>query len=428
MRSWEPLTLEQVRDRIPKDTSPGYPLNIKRYTKGESLDLDWDWILQQNPLKRDFVDQFTLKDELRPEEKVLQGKTRSIVVCDMVNNLHYGRFIYPLLDYFVHCCMKSNSTLGFSPWYGNTDKLFRKMDKFPNSFCADYSEFDTHRSYSLERYSYIFDQSLLNCSGSDLILLAHLQQCATTSWCLVAGKMFLKTHGQSSGRVDTSYANTKVNCLREWCLLIDVHSKIFNCSYDFSFMFIKDCRDANYISSQNGDDWWYTCSDSWAMWFNPHSILPSCQDLGFKLTFSSNLPIHNLDAVYLSITFTTYKGVVVPVFNLDRYASTVLLRSKHKPDVKMDQALAGRILSWNTPWFLVYDSYCIQLAHTYPYDWELRSTAYKSEYEIEIMYTGFETGCITDMPVLKNSNLIYSNVVNSNSQSTTKKCPQGLSF
>lgn len=154
---------------IPKNTSPGYPLSLMREgTKGKTKwlgeeEIDWDSPFMQQ-LKRRVMFKISLmeryedinvghfvvdtkKAELRPIEKVDQGKTRIFGSCALediiITRMYMGAYHGWGRDYKI----ENGSAIGINPYSNDWDRLYTNLSKNGwKGFDGDFSQFDAHQS------------------------------------------------------------------------------------------------------------------------------------------------------------------------------------------------------------------------------------------------------------------------------------------
>lgn len=148
---------------IPRNTSAGYPFCVDRSHKGkthwlgetgdvdvttlacrELIDLmESDEALIREGQNPDYFFMDFLKDERRPVDKVLAGKTRLVSGCPIVLTLLTRKYFAGFAGWVMANHISNSCAVGINVYSQAWDILTRKLNTFgPNILCGDFSNFD----------------------------------------------------------------------------------------------------------------------------------------------------------------------------------------------------------------------------------------------------------------------------------------------
>ncbi|APG77984.1 hypothetical protein 3 [Hubei picorna-like virus 81] len=164
---------------------------------------------------------FHAKDELRPKEKVEQGKTRAIVCVNMAYNMclrkYFGPFfsvMHKMSDGF-HPCM-----VGINPESITSHIMATRLKNWNNCFALDLSKFDSH----VTREQFLLCARIVNKIMNDGCDLARVTLLLGVAHAYVLGDdaLFETQKGMKSGAAIVAEINTLVH----WIVFLAMYYQI----------------------------------------------------------------------------------------------------------------------------------------------------------------------------------------------------------
>nr|QAA77578.1 polyprotein [Human cosavirus] len=231
---FSPLTVEQAimgipgLDRLDPNTASGLPYTRTRrqmidFKNGKILDSELQerldkWLAGETP---EVLYQTFLKDEIRPIEKVKQGKTRIIDVTPLDHVLAFRMLFGKFMAYFhTHFGFKIGSAIGCDPnisW----QPFGTFLSKHQYLYDFDYSNFDA--SHSTDIFEIIRDYFFTVENGFDKRCSLLLDSLSTSTHCY-EGKRIKISGGLPSGTAGTSVINTVINNIIFHAALYNIYS------------------------------------------------------------------------------------------------------------------------------------------------------------------------------------------------------------
>jgi hypothetical protein len=392
-------TLEEVIPKLDMNTSSGAPFNIRFPTKKELflevpeittwLNEDWE-TLADDP---DYTFLFTssLKEEVRPSEKILDNKIRTFLAGAVDGTVHGNRLFADMNEKMNASHLKSASGVGMSPYNSNWDRLYRKLNIFKNGYALDESEYDS----SLRAYL-MWSCALLRWKmlRADQQTQANLRRLKTYYRNLVnslivtaEGVLVFKTTGNPSGSVNTINDNTLILyalLAYGWIML----------SEDIpSYAEFED----NTSKVLVGDDNTWTVSDWAHEFFNARSVIAIWNKIGITTTTDSLEPRPAQELDFLSAHTIFYKNQAVPVYDREKLMTSLLYApvQHHTPAVTLTRAGALLTVGWTDAQFrkfcrefiewlmFKYDSICAN-----DQDWIIAKTGILTDARLSHLFLG----------------------------------------
>lgn len=216
----------------------------------------------------------TLKDERRPIEKVLDGKTRVFAAGPMDYILVVRKYFLGFMAHVMKNRINNEISVGINPFGHDWDRLRHHLQqKGPKVFAGDFSNFDgTLSSQILEACCDLINewygdehQLLRRTLFEEIIHSVHIN----------GNKIYMWTHSQPSGNPLTAILNSLYNCISMrivWQLLCGPHGYTI--------------RDYNtYVNlAAYGDDNVGNVSDRVIDWFNQCTITEAYKVIGMVYT------------------------------------------------------------------------------------------------------------------------------------------------
>lgn len=341
------LSYQEAEDALDKTTSCGVPFNKLFLSKQELLDSDFavefrcymerDWDALKDPLYTTIFGN-ALKEEIRPTEKIARNSIRTFVPGAIDFTIHGTRLFKDMNDKFYAAHLKTASVVGFSPFYGGWDRLYRKLKRHARGFALDESEYDSSiRAFILWtiarfRYSCLRPEDQ---TPDNLLRLLHYYSNLINSVIMTAeGILVRKKGGNPSGSVNTITDNTLILFMLltfAWIWLAPEGKKDLR-----SFL-------SNVSMGLCGDDNTWTASEEALKFFNARTIIPVWAKLGITTTTDcmEPRPVEELD--FLSQHTVFVEGVAIPLPEREKLL-TSLLYTEHPNNPTMTLVRAGAYL------------------------------------------------------------------------------------
>jgi len=223
---------DEYRKAMDRSTSPGLPFNLynpmggKKEWLGEGdeyitdhPELLADYNRLHDAAKRNIREpsyfMVTCKDELKPNEKVDQCKTRTFGCGNMTLSLLVRQYYLDAVAKIQESRIDNEICVGSNVFSQDWDKIKRKMLTFPNAFAGDFSNFDgslmaiiLHECMKILDSMYpigtVAEQNVRRIIAANLINALVV---------LPDGSIILQTHSQPSGNPLTVILNSIFNMI-----------------------------------------------------------------------------------------------------------------------------------------------------------------------------------------------------------------------
>lgn len=347
-------------DQMDMSTSTGYPWN-RVYPKksdlfekfpqiNEWLEQDWGELLK--PSWTMFATN-SLKEEIRAQEKIVDNKIRTFMSLAVQGTVHGTRLFWDMNQKFYDSHLATSSYVGASIFDGNWDQLYRKLNVFKNGFSMDEKEYDSslraHLMWACAKFRYNMLAPEFQTQQTLARIKHYYNNLINTFVITPEGIVVRKKGGNPSGSVNTISDNTIIL----YALL--------------AYAWILEHEVASYVEFEsqtskalNGDDNIWTVSDEALPYFNAKVLIKHWCPIGITTTTDSlsPLPVDKLD--FLSARFMDMGGIKVPVYQRERFMTTLLYSAKKKQTPAYTLERLGQILSigWCDP---VLRDYCREL-------------------------------------------------------------------
>jgi hypothetical protein len=254
-----------------------------------------------------------LKDEPRPLEKCLEGKTRMFYMGPVDSLILSRMFLYPIYSLLIEFGDIFCSAVGINSHTG-FDKMIRDLlDHSPFFVEGDFKAFDTSVPFDISRITcaLIYDLCVYFGYNDDALkVVAGILNDSLFPWVLVLKDLFELVGRQPSGK----YATAEDNCLKLMFLLMYVYYWLKHPPNTF----FKKVKPKTY-----GDDFQSTVSRSIIRTFNGQILQKYCKEL-FNMEMTSprkdsNMPkyVEVHEATFLKRTFCYRKDLDKWVGKLD---------------------------------------------------------------------------------------------------------------
>jgi len=405
-----------VKSELNLSASAGYPWNLCRETASKkqfySLDTSqefvntyWQQLAGENPPAVFWTN--NVKEEIRPVEKILVNKLRTFV-GGPVEHIHAcTRLFGDMNDKFYRSANVGIhwSFVGGTKFYKGWQVLFKRLNKHPNAFELDESEYDASLFREAMYSMALFRWNMLSseCRTPDNKRRIWNAYVEIVDSVIVApdGEVIHKNTGNPSGSANTIVDNTVI------LFMLLAYAWLTLCPEDFvsyqSFM-------ENVEAALNGDDNTWTCSDLVVPWFNAEAVSKIWSSLGVTTKYGdSSAPRKLIDCSFLSTGFKKVGSCVVPFPEGEKIFASLAFHLKSKtPRWSLLRAFALRIESyWDQDtrdqllsyinWLMINHSVELQAPRETRDPHDLFSfsevmTCYKTDYELRCLYLCEEGG------------------------------------
>lgn len=309
----EVWTKEKAVDEMDKTKSPGFPWNILGSTKNEILeaipeqfhefvDKVWEHYLLEDDYWFIFVN--SLKEEIRPKEKIRLNKIRTFTASPMEAVVTGIRLFGDMNNKFYDSHLKTASVVGMCPFFGGWDSLYQKLKNHPKTKNPIAYELD-ESEYDSSLFQLIFDAIVRfrwNClreedqTPENYKRMSNYYRNLVNSVIITAdGNVVQKTTGNPSGSVNTIVDNT----LGLYWLL----------AYAWYILAEEDLRtyeefEESVIKALQGDDNTWTVDEETNKFYNAKTVSAVFSSVGVTTTSPSYEPRRLEEVEFLSSSFS----------------------------------------------------------------------------------------------------------------------------
>ena len=307
------LTKEDAMREMDKTTSPGFPWNEIGSTKNEILeaipeqfhefvDKVWDHYLLQDDYWFIFVN--SLKEEIRPTEKIKLNKIRTFTASPMEAVVVGYRLFGDMNNKFYDSHLKTASVVGLCPFRGGWDSLYQKLKNHPKTKNPIAYELD-ESEYDSSLFQQIFDcivRFRWNClrdqdkTPENYKRVCNYYKNLVNSVIITAdGNIVQKSTGNPSGSVNTISDNTLALywlLAYAWYLLASEELRTYE---DF---------DESVILALQGDDNTWTVDEITNLFYNAKTVSAIFSSVGVTTTSPSYEPRRLEEVEFLSSSFS----------------------------------------------------------------------------------------------------------------------------
>ena len=346
------LDLEEALAKVDMSTSSGAPFNVRFSKKKELFEKDpdivewlrkdWDIMADENLL---WTCLFTnsLKEEVRPAEKMLENSQRTFLAGGVDAVVHGTRLFVDMNEKFYASHIRSSSAVGLSPYKGNWNLLYQKLNVFDKGFALDESQYDSslraHLMWGCARFRYNMLAEQYRTPENLRRLLVYYRNLVNTLVITPDGVLVLKQGGNPSGSVNTISDNTLIL----YTLLAYAWIRTAPAEYKTYLDFEKHTAKALV-----GDDNTWTVSDIAFEWFNARSVIATWKRLGITTTTDSLDPRKPKELDFLSAHTIFMDGMAVPLYDRTKLMTSLLYapREHHTPATTLERTAAMLSVGW----------------------------------------------------------------------------------
>lgn len=350
MGNAEILTVEEAIAGLDLQTSSGAPFSLFFPKKKELFEnwkeapqwLEKDWELLANDPNYTFLFTNSLKEEVRPQDKIAMNKIRTFLAGAVDGTVHGSRLFADMNQKMNSSHLQSSSGVGMSPYEGTWDQLYRKLNVFSKGYALDESEYDSSlKAYLMWACARLRYQMLAqkHQTPENLRRIKTYYRNLVNSLIVTAeGVLIFKLTGNPSGSVNTINDNTLIL----YALL--AYGWIENCPGQPFYSEFED----NTSKVLVGDDNTWTVSD-WAHdFFNAETVIKTWGKIGITTTTDSMKPRSAKELDFLSAHTIFFKGKAVPVYDRAKLMTSLLYSPthEHSPAVTLTRAAAMLTVGW----------------------------------------------------------------------------------
>lgn len=378
MRGSQTVTKDVAWQEMDKQTSPGYPHNLKYKTKAKmaadekhmSITDAYFNMIQKSQLEQEWKPIWSCSEkvELRPKEKIQLNKIRTFTASPVEHSVALNRMCLDMNNKFYASNNKTWSFVGGNKFMCGFDELHKRLSKHPNAFELDESEFDSSLfaramydqadirfDFLAQEYKTLENRNALqNLYESILHSVIAMQN----------GELLQKHTGNPSGSANTIVDNTMILFrLFAYAWIVAVKQKfgvendikmqnsvaadVAQRSYEPTFGSYEDFM-TNVEAALNGDDNTFTASDLVVDWFNPDTIAPIWSGIGITTNTPCNKKGKKVEEVrFLSQGFTKVSGKWLPTPETNKVLSSIMYNSEiDHPMWHLMRAYALRVDTW----------------------------------------------------------------------------------
>jgi hypothetical protein len=346
------ISLEEAIPHLDMSTSTGCPFNQLYPKKKELFENDpdilvWledDWVRLGSDPDWTCIATNSLKEELRTKEKIGLNSIRTFTSMPVDATVHGTRLFVDMNEKMYESHLKTASAVGMSPYDGNWDVLYKKLNVFKNGYALDEKEYDSSlRAYMMwgcAQFRWKMLAEEYKTSVNLLRVRTYYRNLINTLILTPEGIVIQKKTGNPSGSCNTITDNTLILytlLAYAWIRTSDNHDL---CTYEaFEYLTSK---------ALVGDDNTWTVDDEAHVFYNARSVIAVWKTLGITTTTDSleARPAEELD--FLSAKFLYMDGVMVPLYERDKILSSLMFspKLKHTPCVTMERTAALLGIAW----------------------------------------------------------------------------------
>lgn len=341
------VSCEAAWKNLNKTTSPGWPWNLVFQTKAmmESAGANCVGIIEESwrrlGLPQEFVTFWltTLKGELRSVEKLKENKIRTFTAGAFENSACTGALCLDFNEKFYASNNKHWGFPGGTKYLRGWDNLFSRLNKHPNAFALDESNFDSSlfraamQAQRDRRWACFHSEE--KTQENKVRLWNIYDSIINSKMVMFNGEVIQKNTGNPSGSANTIVDNTMILFhlfAYAWVVLQREELCLSSSELDEDVGFSSFM--SNVEAALNGDDNTFTVSDKCVGFFNAQSVARVWTTIGV-VTKSDEWKSRKLqDVDFLSHYFHSINGLWLPVPERCKVWCSLLRGSKHPDNIK----------------------------------------------------------------------------------------------
>lgn len=333
--------------------------------------------------------QNSLKDELRPEEKVMEGKTRTFTAAPMEFVFGAKSFVDDFNEQFYASHLKAGHTVGINKFNSGWKRLYEKIcinDQWRKGG-GDGKQFDASLFPLL--WESVLKIRLYFSNDQFLIPLINIYgEILFTYICLQDGTVVRKYIGNNSGQPSTVVDNSL-------CLMVMLVMCYLNCTPK-EYHNINSLN-ANFVFVVNGDDNLYTISDEISKYMSSERMASFFESIGVIYIFEDEAKdLAGME--YMSHEFVIYKPLghymkyIIPTLKYERSLATISYTTTDRVVPRLASYISAAINSFGhtefykevlilITWFINKHSRAMQLDP----EWNGLLNIYPTEHKVRVL-------------------------------------------
>jgi hypothetical protein len=345
------ISLEEAVQHLDMTTASGCPFNKEFATKREVFEKDpaiMEWLANDwNRLAWDrmwtTIFSSSLKEELRPALKIVENSLRTFTAGAIDATVHGTRLFVNMNEKMYASHLVTASVIGMTPLKGNWEKLYQKLNVFPNGYALDESQYDS----SLREFlMWGCGRFRFECLCREDQTPENLQRIQTYYRNLVNtlilspdGILLMKKGGNPSGSVNTVTDNTLI---LYWIMC---YAWISLAPKEYCTLAAFEEHTAKALL---GDDNTWTVSDLAHGWYNGRSVIETWKIIGITTTTDSLEPRPACELDFLSAHTVFLRGRAVPLYNRNKLMQSLLYASRDHltPEVSLTRVCCLLQIGW----------------------------------------------------------------------------------
>jgi len=300
-------TLENVLENMKGGKSPGYPWTLKHPFKRDYWGSDdssfyetyWELLATTNHVRS--LCSVSVKEEIRPIEKVKAGAVRTIISMDVNHVIAHNMLTLDQNTKLLNSCHNHSSYIGLNPYSGGWHKLNDTMECYhgPSTMELDGKQFDGRYTYhcfeQIRDFRYRCLSLEYQCERNKIRLHNLYYELAHAPLVNLDGSVYSRNVGNPSGQACTTPDNTFKNfmdCVVLWLLAVPDDLK--------NYQAFNHCTRKCIV----GDDINISVHPHVQKFFNPKVVSELQSRIGMQYHFGSLVFRHNYECEFLSHGFT----------------------------------------------------------------------------------------------------------------------------
>lgn len=348
------LDVCEAVEHLDMSTSSGAPFNVLYPKKKELFENDpdivaWleeDWkLLGVDP---DWTGLATnsLKEELRTKKKIAENSIRTFTSMATDTTVHGTRLFVDMNEKMYDSHLMTASVVGMSPYDGNWNILYKKLNKYRNGYALDEKEYDSslrvYLMWGCAQFRFKMLAPEFRTKENQLRIQTYYRNLINTLILTPEGIIIQKKTGNPSGSCNTITDNTLIlYTLMAYAWIRTSKQKNVQLTTYEDF-------ETHTRKALVGDDNTWTVSDEAHDFYNAYSVIDTWKTLGVTTTTDSMEAREAEYLDFLSAQFLPMDGVMVPIYDREKVMNSVYYAPKkqHSPCVTLERTAALLGVGW----------------------------------------------------------------------------------
>lgn len=378
MRGASIVSQEIAWQEMDKQTSPGYPHNLKYSTKSKmaqdkqhmSIIEDYWEMIKKTQQEQEWKPIWSCSEkvELRPIDKIALNKIRTFTASPVEHSVALNRLCLDMNNRFYASNGKTWSFVGGNKFMCGFDELHKRLSKHNNAYELDESEFDSslfaRAMYEQADIRFDFLAEEHKTVENKNIMFNLYESIIHSVITMQNGELLQKHTGNPSGSANTIVDNTMILFrlfAYAWIVLVkqtygeenaqkkhdanntDVTKRAYSETFGHYSDFMQEVE-----AALNGDDNSFTCSDKVDVFFNPKTIAPIWSGIGITTNTPCDKSGKKVEEIrFLSQGFTRIGTKWLPTPETNKVLSSIMYNSEiDDPMWHYMRACALRVDTW----------------------------------------------------------------------------------